>query len=419
MRDPFPAPLRIALTSYRTHPYVGGQGVYVSALAEALNDLGHHVTVISGPPYPNLPANVKLVELPSLDLFARKNALLALHPNMMWRQADRAEWLAHNTGAFGELNSFGLRLRQWLASRRDDFDVIHDNQGLSRPMLSLQREGWPLLTTVHHPISVDLRAALGAEPSAWKRFWLRRWHSFIATQARVARALPHVLTVSHASRQALASDFRLDPDKVTVCPNGVDVSVFQPRPNTPREAGLIVSTASADTPLKGLHVLIAALGRLRDRVPTARAVVIGSLREGPAKRALKEAGLADRVSFTGGVDRTDVAELFARADIAVFPSLFEGFGLPAAEAMACGAPVIVSDGGALPEVVGEAGLVTPAGNDEALADTIASLLADPQRREALGRAGAQRARTEFSWTRHAHAALALYHRLGVRAHRRA
>lgn len=412
-------PLRIAMASYRTAPHVGGQGIYVSALSKALSELGHHVTVVSGPPYPELATGVTLQKLPSLDLFAEKNAALALRPHHLTNRADIAEWALHNTGAFGELYGFDLRFSKWIRQQNavdhnqdpanpTAFDVVHDNQTLSRGMARLAKTTLPVVATLHHPISIDLRTALDAEPRFWKRQLLRRWHGFVDTQAKIARTLPHILTVSQASKSAAVSDFRLNPNAIHVQPNGVDHDVFFPDAGIERDPNLIVTTASADTPLKGLPVLIAALKRLRNTHPNLKLTVIGRLREGPTKTALAEAGLSQAVTFRSGLERSDIAHAFRRAGLAVFPSLFEGFGLPAAEAMACGACVITSDGGALPEVVGEAGVISPAGNDEALASAIAQLLDNPARRLTLGAMAAARARTVFCWTAHANAALALY-----------
>ncbi len=409
-------PLRVALASYRSHPFVGGQGVYVAAVSRALVDLGHQVTVISGPPLPDLDSRVNLVALPSLDLFSEKNALFALKSRHLSDPADLAEWALHNTGAFGEVHSFGERLYKWIMARRTQFDVVHDNQGLSRGLRKLNAAGIPVISTLHHPISVDLDIALTAERSLLNRLLLRRWHGFIATQAKTARALAQILTVSQASKQRAIDDFGLAPEQLTVSANGVDHAVFFPRANAVRDPDLIVTTASADTPLKGLAVLIRAFATVRKTCPNARLVVIGRLRDGQAKDALAHSNLAHAVSFRSELDQNDIADLFCRCSIAVFPSLFEGFGLPAAEAMACAACVVTSDGGGLPEVVGDTGAITPAGDHEALAETMIALLNNPVRRMALGAQAAVRAQSRFSWDRHAQSAVALYRRVCAHAH---
>lgn len=410
-------PLRIALTSYRSAPFVGGQGIYVSALSAALTRLGHAVTVISGPPYPELDPSVTLFKLPSLDLFTTDNALLAFRPRFAGNRADLCEWWLHNTGAFGELFAFDLRFMRWWAHNGRGFDVIHDNQTFSRGITRLATTGVPVVTTLHHPISEDIRLALAGEPSWLKRQCIRRWHSFTKTQARLGRQHRHILTVSEASKHMAVADFKFDPDAMTVSPNGVDHDVFFPDGQTQRDPKLIVTTASADTPLKGLPVLIKALHRVRQHRADTRLVVIGEMRDrGATAQALAQTGLMrDGVEFTGRIGRTALADLFRRAGVAVFPSRFEGFGLPAAEAMACGACVVTSDGGALPEVVGDAGVVTRVGDVAGLADALMDVLGDPARRLALGAKAAARARAVFCWEKHAQAALALYQKAGAYA----
>ncbi len=406
--------LRILLTGYRSHPHVGGQGVYLYELSRALLELGHEVHVVSGPPYPELDPRVMLHRLASLDLFSRSNAVLAFHPRFLTRHADLAEWALHNTGAFGEPLAFAMRLKQWLASRPGRYDVIHDNQGLAGPMLDAARAGKAALTaTLHHPITIDLEYALAAAGSAWKRALVRRWHGFVPAQGHTARALSALLTVSCASKDRAVRDFDLDPNAIVVAPNGIDHDIFTPRPATPREPGLIVATASADVPIKGVDVLMDGFARLADQRPNARLTLIGRLRDGAAKERLAASGHADRVTCVADLSRTDVADLYRRAHVVVSPARFEGFGFPAAEAMACAAPVIASDGGALPEVVGDAGVLFPSGDGAALSAALDALLSDPGRAQALGAQGQARAKARFSWRAHAEAALEVYARVGA------
>jgi glycosyltransferase involved in cell wall biosynthesis len=411
--------LRILIASYRSHPHVGGQGVYVRELSRALAEFGHSVSVASGPPYPDLDPRVELIRIPSLDLFAEQNALKALKPHHLKSWADISEYLAHNTGAFGEIASFGRRLRRFLRAHPGRFDVVHDNQSLASALLRIRRMGTPVVATLHHPITRDLAATLRRSPDWLSRIFLRRWHGFLAMQARTARRLPHILCVSEAARRAAMEDFRLDGASLAVAHNGVDPVVFHPDAAVTREPGLIVSAASADVPLKGLDVLIRAFAQIAQDVPHARLTVIGRLRDGAAKRALTEAGLQSRVEFVSGLSSQDVADLYRRAQLFVSPSFFEGFGFPAAEAMACGAPVVVTDGGALPEVVGDAGRIVPAGDEIALGRAMFALLANPDERARMSAKGVARAR-DFSWPTHAQAALNLYRHaiMETHAHRR-
>lgn len=407
-------PLRILISGYRSHPYVGGQGVYIRHLSQALQDIGHKVDVISGPPYPQLDAGIGLIKLPSLDLFAEDNAFKALRLHNLRSWSDLAEWLSHNSGAFGEPYAFGRRLERYLRSHDNQYDVLHDNQTLAKGLLKIGKR-MPVVATLHHPISIDLRTALESEKRWWMRALIRRWHHFLRMQARTARKLPFILTVSEASKQLALADFGGQAGQYTVAPNGIDQAIFHPDTQVKRDENLLVTTASADTPMKGLPVLIDAFAELAPNFPDLRLLVIGRLRKGPTSDRIAAHGLADRIEFRGPLEQSQIADLFCRCTMAISPSMFEGFGLPAAEAMGCGAPVIVSDGGALPEVVGDAGVVVPRGDAGALACAISRLMDYKEQRERLGRVAAERARRTFSWTVHAQAAVHLY-RKAIHAH---
>jgi len=400
-------PLRVLVTGYRSNPHVGGQGVYIRELSRSLRDLGHVVSVASGPPYPELDADIELIKLPSLDLFAEENAFMALRLRHLTSWADLSEWLSHNTGAFGELYAFARRLERFLALEGGRFDVIHDNQTLATPFLRIDRRR-PVITTLHHPIAIDRDYALAAGGKWWQRALTRRWYHFVGMQAHTARQLPRLLAVSQAASDSHAAHYGVDTKRVRVAFNGIDHDIFHPDPAVTPEPGLIVTTASADAPIKGLDVLIDALARVAAARPLARLHIIGTLRDGPAKQALAAHGLSTRVTTSSGLTREAIAQLYRRAHIVACPARFEGFGFPAAEAMACGAAVAASNGGALPEVVGDAGLISTAGDAASLAIDLARLLDDPEEARRIGSRAAIRAREEFNWSRHALAASRLY-----------
>ena len=250
--SPAPAkPLRIALLGYRSQPHGGGQGVYLRYLSKALVDAGHSVDVISGPPYPHLDPRVRLIELPSLDLF--ENGLDSLRPHHLRSMSNVIEWTSKLTGGFAEPYTFGRRAVKYLREHRDEYDLVHDNQSLSYGMLKLQAMGIPLVTTVHHPITSDLRIALAAARHGWERVLIRRWHSFLHMQKRVVKQLHHVVTVSDCSRQDIARDFGLQPAGIDLVYNGIDTEVFRPLPEVQRKHISLMATASADAPLKGLR----------------------------------------------------------------------------------------------------------------------------------------------------------------------
>lgn len=403
-------PLRICLLGYRSHPFGGGQGVYLRYLSKALVELGHTVDVLSGEPYPELDPRVRLVRLPGMNLYETGLGSLRLHH--LRSLSNLIEWFSKLTGGFAEPQAFGRRARRYLRAHRGAWDVVHDNQSLAWAMLDLQADGFALVTTIHHPITTDFRLALAAEPRWWRRLLLRRWYSFLGMQRRVAAGLRHVITVSECSRRDIARDFGLPPERLERVYNGIDTEVFAPLPGVARKPLQLMATASADQPLKGVAVLLGAFARLLPRHPGLRLLVIGRPREGGATEALvQRLGLGPHIDFVHGIPTADLVRHYAESTLVVVPSLYEGFGLPAGEAMACGAAVVSSDGGALPEVVGDAGVLVPAGDEAALAEAIDDLLADPARREALGRVARERILAQFCWRRAARDMTACYERV--------
>ncbi|WP_419827118.1 glycosyltransferase family 4 protein [Sphingomonas sp.] len=394
--------MRIAFLCYRSDPRVGGQGVFVRHVAGALVRRGHHVDILSGPPYPEPVRGARLVPIPSLDLYAQPHhGHRALRPRHLLSLADSYEYMAHLSGGFPEPYTFGRRVAHHLRRHRAAYDVVLDNQTLASGLLAVERAGLPVIAIVHHPIARDRELALAAEPSPKGQWLIRRWYGFVAMQERVARRLRGIVTVSRASADDVVARMGVARERITVAPPGVDHGVFRHRTDVERLPARIVTTASADVPLKGLRFLLEAYAALLADHPALELVVVGRLREdGVTAETLDRLGLRARVRFVHDLPDDELAALFASATLCVTPSLYEGFGLPAAEAMACGAPVVVSDGGALPEVVGDAGLVVPRGDAGALARAIAELLADPARRGAMAAASLARARL-FSWDRFA------------------
>jgi glycosyltransferase involved in cell wall biosynthesis len=402
--------MRVALLTYRGNPRSGGQGVYVRYLSQAMVRLGHQVTVVSGPPYPSLCPEVNLTRLPSLDLY-RPEA--AFHPIRQPRGAvDLLELGTMCLGGFPEPLTFSLRAWAELRRRRHEFDVVHDNQGLGYGLLGVKRLGLPLLATVHHPVQVDLRLELAQARTLGRRFALRRWYGFTRMQARVARRLPRLLTVSHAARAEIVRELGVPAARVSVVPNGVDSDLFQPAPDSERSPGRIIATASADVPIKGIDHLLRAFAHARIARDDIELTIVGRPRAGgPIPGLLSELGLEGSVRFVNGLADAELARLCASAEVAVVPSLYEGFSLPAAEAMACGVPVVATRVGGLPEVVGtdgEAGLLVPPGEPLAMSRAMTTLLADASLRRRLGERGRARVLSCFTWDAAARATVERY-----------
>ncbi|HEU4424311.1 MAG TPA: glycosyltransferase family 4 protein [Pilimelia sp.] len=392
-------PLRIALLTYKGNPFCGGQGVYVRNLSRELVRLGHRVDVLAGQPYPILDDGVSLVPVPSLDLYREPD------PFRMPRLREYRDWIdvlevAHMmTAGFPEPLTFSLRARRLLASHRARYDVVHDNQSLGYGLLDLPRLGLPLVTTIHHPIQID-RALELASATGFRRVSLRRWYGFTTMQRRVAGRLRDVITVSESSRAEIVRHLGVPADRIRIVPVGTDAELFSPDPGVARIPGRVVTTASADVPLKGLLPLVEAIAKVRTERP-AELVVVGSVRAGgPVAELVERYSLGDAVRFTGRLSHDELVHELRSAEVAVVPSLFEGFSLPVIEAMACATPVVATTAGALPEVAGADGrtaLLVPPGDAQALAGAISRALAEPTLRASLGAAGRERVVTRFTW----------------------
>jgi MMP alpha-(1->4)-mannosyltransferase len=406
--DTIDRPLRIALVSYRSKPHCGGQGIYIRHLSRELAALGHHVEVFSGQPYPDLEPGPVLRTLPSLDLYREPDPFRWPRPAEFRDWTDALEFAWMRTGAFPEPLTFSLRARRALLARRADFDLVHDNQVLAYGLLALPRAGLPLVTTIHHPISIDRRIELDAARGLTK-LAKRRWYSFVRMQAKVARRCGPIITSSGTSKDDICREFRVPPGNVHVIPLGVDPRVFHPRP-APRIPGRIVAVASADSPIKGVATLLRAIGKLATEKDVQLIVVGKPTPGGPTERLAAELALGDRARFVHGISDDEVAELTASAEIAVVPSLYEGFSLPAVEHMASGTPLVASRTGALPEVVGDAAVLVEPGDPEELAAALRDLLDAPERRERLSQAGWQRVQERFTWSAVARAVAGEYRR---------
>ncbi|MDK1343825.1 glycosyltransferase family 4 protein [Streptomyces sp. 378] len=413
-------PLDIALLTYKGNPFCGGQGVYVRHLSRELARLGHRVEVIGAQPYPVLDEGydgLSLTELPSLDLYRQPDPFRTPGRGEYRDWIDALEVATMWTGGFPEPLTFSLRARRHLRARRGEFDVVHDNQTLGYGLLG--DVGAPLVTTIHHPITVDRQLELDAADGWKRRASVRRWYAFTRMQKRVARRLPSVLTVSGTSQQEIVDHLGVRRDRVHVVHIGADTDLFSPDPSVPVVPGRIVTTSSADVPLKGLVHLVEALAKVRTEHPGAHLVVVGKRpAEGPVAQAMERYGLAGAVEFVKGISDAELVDLVRSAQVACVPSLYEGFSLPAAEAMATGTPLLATTGGALPEVAGRDGetcLAVPPGDAGALAAGLGRLLGDADLRARLGAAGRERVLRHFTWARAAEGTVARYREAIARA----
>lgn len=391
-------PLRLAYLTYRGKPHVGGQGVYTRHLTKALVDLGHSVEVFGGQPYPVLDDRITMHKLPSLDIFNDQypGRLPGYWEIKTW--PDFVETARFLGGQFSEPLAFSKRAYRELRTRVNDFDLVHDNQCLGWDILKIEKI-IPTIVTLHHPITKDRELEMSHAPNWWKRRSLKRWYSFVEMQGKVASKMPRIVVVSENSINDINKDMGVSRDRMRLVPVGVDPELFRPMPQVQRQPGRLITTASADVALKGLSYLLEAMATLRTQ-RDIRLTIIGKPRPGHSMDLIESLGLKPYIDFVSGVPDERIVELYAEAELAIVPSLYEGFSLPAIEAMSTGICLVATDGGALPEVTGRDGdtvLQCPAGNAEALAATIARGLDDADLRTRVGLAGRERVVSRWSW----------------------
>ncbi len=410
-------PMKICLLCYRGKPNCGGQGVYIYYLSRELQNLGHEVHVVSGPPYPIVEEGITLHKLDSLMLYDRLERFPKDFPWTNPTPLNLYEYACVCLGLFPEPYTFSIRalMKLYQLHKKHKFDIIHDNQGLGHGMLLMKPLlKIPVVATIHHPVTVDRDMDLAATTS-WRWKWrLMRWYSFIGMQKFVSKRMDRVITVSHSSAKDINKAFGIPMDKMRVVHNGTDIDLFKPC-NVPKTPNSILTVNSGDSPIKGADYLLQALKMLRNGASSPRLTIVGrNTPEGRNTRMVKELGIEDMVTFTGRIEEDELVNLYSSSEVAVVPSLYEGFGFPAAEAMACGTPVIASRAGALPEVVGEnneAGISVPPADSKALASAIKKLLADEVLRKEMGQAGIKRVEEHFNWRRATEDTIKVYEEL--------
>jgi len=410
-------PLKICLLTYRGNPASGGQGVYVQHLSKALSDLGHQVHVAAGPPYPQLDDNVRLIKMPSLDLYNPDHLFRPAKISQLANPLNMYEFLNVCTGGFPEPFTFGERVYSYLKKHKSEYDIVHDNQCLAYGIGRLAQKVMPTLVTIHHPITVDRQEEYKVAKTLRQKYRVFRWYSFINMQLKVAQQFSRIITVSEFTKKDIAKEFSLDENKFRVVHNGVNNEFFYPKQNGPRPENSLIVTNSADMPLKGLNFLLEAVAEIRKKQPIKLTVIGQPKKNGIIENLVVKLGLSDIVHFTGRIANEEFADYYAKSTIAVVPSLYEGFGIPAAEAMACGVPLISTSGGALPEVVGDAGMIVPPADAKALVNAVTYLLNSSEERKKYAQKGLARVNSVFNWKKAAQEVAEVY-REAMNGHRR-
>ena len=389
--------LKIAFLSYRSKPFSGGQGIYVKYLSKALHDLGHEIDVFSGPPYPDLDPKIKLVKIPSLNLYEKNSKFFDVNLTQLLNPINLFEWLSINSGGFPEPYTFGKRIKKIIKKDLHKYDVIHDNQSLAYELLFFQKIK-PLVTTIHHPISMDLAYQLQSTDDFFLKLLMRRWHSFLVMQKFVAKRLKKIVVPSNSSIEDIKNEFQVDDNKMERVMNGIDLNSFYPDSKIKKIPHKLVTVASADVPLKGLDYLLEALFDLEKVYPNISLSIIGEQKKGGhTERLIKKLNLEKRVNFFSNLTQEDLRTTYCEAELAIIPSLYEGFGFAAIEAMACGVPLISTSGGALPEVIKDSGIIIPPKNVKEIYNSVDLLLSSPDKARELSKKALGRANSKFSW----------------------
>jgi len=392
--------VKIGLLSYRGNPYCGGQGIYLTYLANELVKLGHEVHVLVGPPWPLYLQGAIIHKIENLNFFGKKKDFLPPdNPFKIFSPLHFYEYASSRFGIFPEIKAFSFRAFFKLTelAREHKFDILHDNQCLGYGMLLWRFLGVPVVSTLHHPLSID-RATWFEQPSNLKQKIYRVLYYPLIMQKIVSNRLDRIITVSHDSAREITHAFGVPPEKIRVVYNGLDSKEFAPIPAIPKKPKSLIFVGNSEDRKKGLLYLLQALTYLPEDI-TLTVVDGGAPRRSFATMLTERFRLGNRVSFTGKINPGDLIRYYCGAEIAVVPSLYEGFGFPAAEAMACELPVVSSTAGALPEVVGDDGaaLLVPPRDARAIADAVRKLIDNPDLRRRMGRAARERILKLFTW----------------------
>ena len=406
--------MKICILTYRANPYSGGQGIYLKCIAEELVRQGHSVHAIVGPPYPSAMEGVEVHKLDRDDYFVKGRKGISNYKRAfrIFQPLNFYEFLSTRVGSFPEISTFGFRIFKYLKNlhRDENFDIILDNQCLSYGLLMLKSFGIPVVATIHHPLSVDLKNVLERSGTFKKKRSAVMFYPLFM-QSFVAKRLDHIITVSEDSKKLINRYFGVPMELQSVVYNGIDATIFQKIDGIKKIDNQILFVGNSEDGKKGLIYLLKALSLMKNIDVNLVVVDGGTPHHNISFPLVKQLGLGHRVKFTGKISMDELVRYYNESEIAIVPSVYEGFGLPAGEAMACGTAVISSDGGALPEVVGDAGVVVPARDSEALAIAIDELIVDKERIDQLGKMGKLRVNEIFNWSVAVKEMIAIFNKL--------
>ena len=389
----------IAILSYRSARFGGGQGVYIRDISYALNLMGHNVDVISGPPYPDLHKEVNLIKLPGLDLFETfsfRDRIKKLFNKKNKNIYDYYEFFSVLLGGFPEPKTFGARANKYLEDI-EKYDLIFDNQSISYGILDIQKR-FPFIEIIHHPITIDYKYELESSMKLKYRISRYRWYSFLKMQKKVAPSIKRIITPSISSKNGIIKEFKCEKENISVINNGLDSTEFSPINNFPRNKFRLITTASADVPIKGLDYSLKALKILKKDFPKIHLIVIGKIKNnGHTQRLIKKLKLEEDVIFKSNLSKLQIRELYASSSVAIVSSLYEGFGYPVIEAMSCEIPLIATNISSIPELTSNYAKLIEPKNEEMISNSVKEIFLDYSKYKEIARYGRQHIIKNFNW----------------------
>ncbi len=393
--------LNIAILSYRSAKYGGGQGVFVKDISMALSIIGHKVDVISGPPYPELYKDINLIKLPGLNLFetfSSRDRFKKFINKKKKNINDYYEFISVLFGGFPEMRTFGDRANEFIKNN-NHYDLIIDNQSISYGMLEIQKR-LPFIEIIHHPITYDLKHELEASNKIKYRISRYRWYSFLKMQKKVAPKINTVITPSKSSKKGIIEEFKCKEKNITVINNGLDASEFAPIDGSQRNPFRLITTASADVPLKGLDFSLKALKILITDFPEIHLIVIGNIKEnGHTQRLIEKLKIKKNVFFKSNITKAEITNLYSSSSVAIVSSLYEGFGYPVIEAMSCAVPLIATDVSSIPELTKEFAILVEPKNDQMIADSVKKVLINYHKYKEMAVKGRKHVKENFNWAK--------------------
>jgi len=348
--------LKIALLSYRSDPFSGGQGIYVKNVSEALLSRGHEITIFSGNPLPEVDKAIKVEKIDTPGFFETFDSIerIKIFTTLEKNRLNLLDFFETFTGTFTEPVFFGERLikNKVFQESVDTFDIFHDNQSISAyPQTILKK----LITTVHHPIHVDKEIDLATEKNFFMRLSIKRWYSFLNFQKKNLASVKKVISPSASSKNDICNYFDYPSKNISVIWNGINLDDCKFHQRETFNANF-VTIISSDVPMKNLKTVLKAIYLLKQDGLNAKLTIIGDLRE-ENKNLINKFDLANNIDYKSKLPRDELIKALNDADIGIAPSSYEGFGFPLVEMIATGLPVIVSDKASLPELAGNAGLI--------------------------------------------------------------